>query len=322
VTGMIRTLAITNDMKIEYPLSLERLSEQDINWFWVDFESPTEKEISYLSSYFHFHPLSIEDCIQLLHRPKLDYYEGYDFFVFNALNQNTLDPEEVVLFVGKNYIVSFHINKSSEINESWQRIKNNENMLVKGPTYVAYLILDKIVDKFFPAIYKIEDLVNDLDRNIEGKFLGRLVDEIFDIRGDLLKLRRTINAMRDLLYRILNSERLNWFKEHRLYFSDIYDHLLKLSEMIESNREITSDMRDSYLSISSSRMNTNMMVLTVISTIFIPLTFVAGVYGMNFQNMPELKWRYGYFIIMGLMIIIGTTMLLWFKRKGWFDINR
>ena len=127
--------------------------------------------------------------------------------------------------------------------------------------------------------------------------------------------------MRDLLYRTLNSDRLPGFKEHKIYFSDIHDHLLKLSDMIESSREITSDLRDSYLSINSNRMNTNMMVLTVITSIFIPLTFVAGIYGMNFEYMPELTWKYGYFMALGIMTCIGISMFLWFKRKGWFDVT-
>ena len=145
------------------------------------------------------------------------------------------------------------------------------------------------------------------------------MDEVFEIRGSLLKLRKTVNFMRDLLYRILNAERLKGFQEHKLYFSDIHDHLIKLSNMIESSREMTSDMRDNFLSINSTRMNRNMMVLTVITTIFIPLTFIVGVYGMNFQNMPELSWKYGYFGVLLIMSIIAIVMFLWFKRKGWFD---
>jgi len=317
---MIRTMAITKDMKLKHGLTIEKIFESDISWFWVDFESAVEEEVALLGQCFHFHPLSIEDCLQLLQRPKLDYYEGYSFFVFNALNQKSLEPEEIGVFVGDNYIVSFHTNKLSEIDESWHRITTNESTWDKGPSYVTYLILDKIVDQFFPAVYKIEDHLNELDNNTKGKSVGRLMDEVFDIRGGLLNLRRIVNSMRDLLYRIMNSERLNGFKEHRLYFSDIYDHLLKLSDMIESNRDMTADMRDSYMSMSSNRMNTNMMVLTVISTIFIPLTFIAGVYGMNFEFMPELEWRYGYFVSLGIMIFLGVSMFLWFKRKGWFDV--
>ncbi|MEW8987450.1 MAG: CorA family divalent cation transporter, partial [Bacillus sp. (in: firmicutes)] len=117
----------------------------------------------------------------------------------------------------------------------------------------------------------------------------------------------------------INSERIEGVQSHLLYFTDIYDHLLKLSEMIESNREMTADMRDSYMSLNSNRMNTIMKTLTVITTIFMPLTFVVGIYGMNFDNMPELHWQWGYFIVLGVLIVGGIGMYAWFKRKGWFD---
>ncbi|GIM28121.1 magnesium transport protein CorA [Clostridium polyendosporum] len=317
---MIRILAITKDLKPIYNLSLEELSKYDLSWFWVDFSVPSQEEIKFLEKNFHFHHLSIEDCLFSLNSPKLDYYDNYNFVILNALNQENLDPIEVSLFVSDNYIVSYHSIELNEIDEAWKRAIMNEKDWNKGSTYIAHQILDKVVDQFFPAIYKIEDRINNIESNIEGQSLHRLIDEVFKIRGDLIKLRKIINSMRDLVYRIVNSERLYGFKEHKLYFSDIHDHLLKLSSMIESSREMTSDMRDNYLSINSTRMNKNMMVLTVITTIFIPLTFIVGVYGMNFEYMPELSWKYGYPGVLLVMAIIGIVMFYWFKRKGWFDI--
>jgi magnesium transporter len=316
---MIRTLAVTVDKKLKRDLEYEELINEDISWFWVDFDKPDEKEIGLLSKDFYFHPLSIEDCLQRLQRPKFDHYEGYNFFVLNSLNQKSFEPEEVGVFVGANYIVSVHTNSMSEIEESWNKAVSNSTVWEKGPTYILYLMLDKIVDQFFPAAEGIEDHLDELDSNSKGKSINRMMDEVFEIRGQLLLLRRIVISMRDLLYRILNSERLSGFKEYKLYLSDIYDHLLKLCDMIESSRDMTTDMRDSYMSMNSSRMNKNMMILTVISTIFMPLTFIAGVYGMNFDFMPELGWEYGYFVILGVMLIIGVLMVFWFKRKGWFD---
>ena len=128
--------------------------------------------------------------------------------------------------------------------------------------------------------------------------------------------------MKELLYRILNSEHLQDFRNSKKYFNDIYDHLLKLSDIIESNREMTADMRDSYLSINSHQMNKIMTILTIITSIFIPLTFVVGIYGMNFDFMPELRWKYGYFIILSVMAVGGIFMFLWFKIKGWLNIYK
>jgi len=316
---MIRTFGIKKNSEALFNFNLNSLSDHDLQWYWVDFDSPSEPEIKLLCKNFDFHPLSIEDCLFSLNKPKLDYYEGYSFLILNALRSDTLNPTEISIFVKQNYIISFHTESSGEIDEAWERVTGYRCNWDKGPTFVAYKIIDKIVDQFFPAVYKIEDKLDGLDSNLDSKSIHKLLDEVFQIRGDLMKLRRIVSSMRDLLYRILNSERLPSFKEHKIYFSDIHDHLLKLSDMLESSREITSDLRDSYLSINSNRMNTNMMVLTVITTIFIPLTFVAGIYGMNFEYMPELTWKYGYFMVLGIMTSIGISMFMWFKRKGWFD---
>lgn len=316
---MVRIFAVTNDLQAIYDISLEKVKDSDIKWFWVDFQNPTSEENALLKNFFAFHPLAIEDCLYSLNHPKLDYHTNYNFFILNALNPETLEPEEVDLFVGEDYLVSYHQKNLPELDQAWSKVTSSNNQWDHGVIYVAYQIMDKIVDCFFPAFYHVDDHLSQLDDSPKGMAIRRLMDEVFKIRGDLLKLRRIINSMRDLLYRILNSERLIGFKEHKLYFSDIHDHLLKLSSLIEASREITADMRDSYLSINSNRMNANMMVLTVITTIFIPLTFIAGVYGMNFEYMPELKWRYGYYIVLAVMGLLAFLMFLWFKIKGWFD---
>lgn len=169
--------------------------------------------------------------------------------------------------------------------------------------------------EFFPNVYQIEDELNEIEAKEANQ---NLIEEVYEIRSKLLKLRRTILPMRELLYRILNSERLIIPKEERVYFMDIYDHLFKLSEMIESNREMTADIRDSYISINSNRLNTIMKTLTVLTSIFIPLTFIASIYGMNFEYMPELTWRFGYFSVLGVMFVVGSAMLMGLWFKGWF----
>jgi magnesium transporter len=316
---LLHIFAINKNRELIENLTLNDLHKEELAWYWVDFHSPNEDEIQLLSNYFKFHPLAIEDCIHSLNKPKLDYYENYNFFILNALNKHNLQPIEVSLFVGDNFIVSYHEETLPEMEEASNRIRNTKHHWHKGPMYVTHQILDEIVDQFFPAIYEIEDALDKIDNNPDKKSIHKLIDEVFIIRSNLLKLRRIIYSMRDLLYRTLNSERLNTFKDHKLYFSDVYDHLLKLSEMVEANRDMTSDIRDSYLSINSNKMNTNMMLLTVITSIFIPITFIAGVYGMNFKYMPELEWKYGYFFALIIMALISVSMYLWFKRKGWFD---
>ena len=319
VNGLVHILAVTKDSELLLDVSLDRLSEKDISWYWVDFETPNDEEVRLLRSHFRFDDLAINDCLSSLERPKVSFYDTYNFFVMNTLNQGTYGSEEVDIFVSEGYVVSFHNSKLQEINDVRQKIIEDKSVWGKDTMYVLYLLLDKIVDQYFPAVFQIEDQLDQIDIRAENSRLHDLIDQVFSIRADLLKIRRCINLMKDLLYRMLNSEHLESLRHNKRHFADIYDHLLKLSDTIESNREVTADMRDSYMSINSHRSNSIMTVLTVITSVFIPLTFIVGVYGMNFEYMPELGWRYGYFIICGIMVAIGTLMVFWFKRKGWFD---
>lgn len=321
VKKLIRTLAITTEEEIVYDLPLGELKKGNIEWYWVDFQEPTDDEVKKLSSFFHFHPLAIEDCLEFVQRPKMDFYDHYFFVVIHSINQSTLEADEIDLFVSNRFIVTFHKNPVRDITNIWQRVKK-EVSLQKSPMQILYQIVDKIVDEYFPPVYKLEDLINQVEDNTSDQTISELMEQVFDIRSELNKLRRTIVPMRDLLYRIISSSRLNSLKEKHIYFQDIYDHLLKLVEMIDANRELSSDIRDSYLSISSDRMNRVMMTLTVMSSIFLPLTFIAGVYGMNFQYMPELTGKYSYFIVLGLMGLIGLGMVWFFYKMGWFRFHK
>ncbi|WP_276356776.1 magnesium/cobalt transporter CorA [Cohnella caldifontis] len=316
---MLHTLAIKDDGEKIEDVPLHTLNESYVKWFWVDFDCPSEEETKLLDTFFHFHPLAIEDCLHLLQRPKVDHYEGTHFFVVHGIDPDTLKVDEIDFFIGARGIVTFHLQPSAEVQEAWRRMQEPEAVGNRDHHFVAYLILDKLVDNYFPTLYRIEDHMNDLETREDSEPLQTLIDEVYDIRSDLLRLRRTVIPMRDLLYRILNSDKIPGMREHVAYYTDIHDHLLKLTDMIEADREMTADLRDSYDSIRSSRMNGIMKTLTVITTIFMPLTFIAGIYGMNFRYMPELNWHWGYFAVLGVMVGLGVGMYAWFKRKGWFD---
>ncbi|SDW94519.1 magnesium transporter [Marininema mesophilum] len=315
---MIHTLAVTCDEEALLDLELAQLKEDRIKWYWVDFATPTEEEANLLADFFEFHPLAIEDCLHRLQRPKMDYYNDHVFLIVHDMNTDTLKPKEVNLFVGENFIVSFHLHRSDEIEETRRRVFKAQDLSNHGPTVITHMIMDKIVDTLFPVVHKIEDRLDELDSRQEAS-TPKLIDEVFTIRSDLIRLRHSVMPMRDLLYRIINSKQFMRTEERRFYFSDIHDHLVKLAHMIESNREMTADIRDSYLSLNSFRMNRIMKTLTIITVIFMPLTFLAGVYGMNFTNMPELHTKEGYFIVLGVMILIALSLTMWFKSKGWFD---
>ncbi len=317
---MIRTLGVTNDQQLIMDFPLEEIKQGKFDWYWVDFEKPSATEDVLLDQFFHFHPLAIEDCLMRLQRPKLDYYDDYHFLVAHKINEESFEAEEVNLFVSPNFVVTYHKSFVPEFDVVRKRLMNRPQTWVRGTLFVMYQAIDKIVDSYFPMVYNIEDHLNEIEDQLNYQNSTKSMSYVFDLRSDLLHIRRTILPMRDLLYRILNSYRFHLDDQERVYFGDIHDHLVKLTEMVESNRELTADMRDSHMSVNASRMNGIMMILTIISSIFIPLTFIAGVYGMNFKNMPELEWHYGYFIILFIMITIAVSMLSWFKHKGWFDL--
>lgn len=315
---MIRTVAINENKELIRDLSVPEVVAGNFLWYWIDFHPTKDEEVEYLRTPLNFHPLAIEDCLHHLQRPKLDYYEDHTFFVVQALNPAGFSREEVDFFLGENYIVSFHYKTSSEIDEVWEKFTQTKNVAYWNPSLILYNILDNMVDNYFPPVYQIEDILNEIDENSQGRSMEVLLEDLFDTRHHLLALRHTVNPMRDLVYRILNSQRLPDILERKEYFADIHDHLLKLSEMIEANRELTTDIRDSYISLNSHQTNHVMKVMTLFTTIFMPLTFIAGVYGMNFKYMPELNFKYGYYVTLSIMFTVGIGMSLWFRKKGWF----
>ncbi|MFD1773562.1 magnesium/cobalt transporter CorA [Paenibacillus rhizophilus] len=319
---MIRTLAVTHQGEVLIDIPLREVGVEEYKWIWADFSEPTLEETRLLDTYFNFHPLAIEDCMHVLQRPKLDYYEDVQFLVLHALNESSLRAEEVDLFVGKSFFVSFHLQHQTELDEAWNQVVkeiHNRKGWSGGPILAAYTVMDKLVDKYFPSLYMIEDELAELDSRGSNESVEELMTQVFDVRGRLLKLRRTIVPMRDLMYRVLNSQHIQSNSVERMYFGDIYDHLLKLTDMIEADREMTADLRDSYISLNSNRMNSIMKTLTVITTIFMPLTLIAGIYGMNFNVMPELNYLYGYPLVLMIMLLLGGGMVLWFKKRGWFN---
>lgn len=315
---MIDIMAFDRDGNVIENIALENVKEENEKWFWIDFNNPTEIEVKVLSNYFNFHHLTIEDCLQFLQRPKVDFYEDYCFFVFQAIVNDQV--EEIDMYLGKNYVITFHFKEDLlEIEETKKELRGQTIPWKEINVYIAYVILDEIVDQYFPILHSLEDELDEFEEINSIKLSRQEIEKLYDIKSKLLKLRKTITSMRDLLYRMNNANHLKEILGNHIYFINIYDHLLKLTDMIEENREIISDLQENYQAINANRMNTIMTVLTIITVIFSPLTFIAGIYGMNFLHMPELKWQYGYPFALGLMAIIGFSMYKWFKKKGWFD---
>lgn len=315
---MIRTLYIdeTNTLHVcDSPYDIEVTPK----WLWVDMSEPTKEENLLLSQFFHFHPLSIEDATTVKQRPKYKEYDDYLFFVFHAIDLRTMKPEEIDIFINSALIVTYHKEASEEVDKVWHTMLNKKPNEKVTTNEVMYKTLDAIVDNYFPFVYDLEDKVFSFeDRHSVDISTENLIDETFELREDLLLIRRTVLPMRDLVYRLLEGRVLALSKKQKIFLHHINDHLIKQVEMIESSREMTADIRDNYISLNSFRMNNIMKILTIYSVIFMPLTLIAGIYGMNFDVMPELHWKYGYLAVWIVMIAITVGMIGYFRIKKWF----
>lgn len=315
---MLKIIAVDKRGNLRTDLQINNLRDDDISWFWVDFSTPSKQEIELLSTFFKFHELLIEDCLTRLERPKIEITRQQIFLVSHVLRNIDAEYETLNMFIGKNYIVTFHLSHIRYISKVVSKV------LQKGgeytPLHVMHMLVSEIVEGYHPLLSKIENRLDELEENDAHTKGSKIMDEVFDLRSDLLKLRRGIIPMRETIHRFLVSRRVEMTENDRKYFHDIYDDLVQQTEIIEANRELASDIRENYMTYNSFRSNNIMMTLTVISTIFLPLTFLAGVYGMNFSNMPELRTEYGYFILWGVMIGVAGGMLWFFNKKGWFDM--
>ena len=293
-------------------ICLEDLQTLDVSWVWVDIIVTADQEANILHDYFHFHPLTIEDCLdQINQRPKIDFYESYMFFIIHSLDEN-LEKNEIDIYVNEKVIVTVHFNQIEEIETVCGLAGDLDN-----PIHILHKILDAVVDGYFPKAYKIEEQLNTMEDYLQHSLKKDPMNQLYEIRTTISRLSRIILPMNDLLYRIIHSERISALSEHHHYLNDVYDHLLKLKELVDGYKEFSADLRDSYMAVSSNKMNETMMTLTIITTIFMPITFIAGLYGMNFTEMPGLTIEHGFWFVILFMLIITVLMIILFMFKGW-----
>ncbi len=315
---LVNTMVVLEDGKVIFRPEFDSSSFNNSIWYWVDFFAPTEDEVAYLSSFFNFHSLAIEDCMYMLQRPKVDNYEEYRFFVLHSFNDSIKQPNEINLFQSHNFIVTFHNKPSPTIEQIREHYQQQPNRAEKGTSYLLYLILFGIIDSYSPILAGIGDELEKIESEYFVQLDQPTINRIFKIRKELLTLRRSLDPLRDVIRVVMHPEEDKWKNKYKIFFSDIHDSITRLLEMTEVYRQIGMDLIESYVSINSQKANQVMVMLTVIATIFMPLTFIVGVYGMNFNNMPELRWHYGYYFSLLFMALVAGIMVLWIKRKNWF----
>jgi magnesium transporter len=289
---------------------------------WINVEGTQDPELlGKLGEIFNFHPLALEDVINGGQRPKVEDFSEYLFVILNVPRKSdTKSPvniNQINIFIGNNFVITMH--DSEDVFEPLiRRMKENKGRIRKmGADYLAYAIIDLLADQYFPVMESIGDQIESVDEEMQEETSPELVKSIRRIKRDLIFIRSSIWPMREVV-NSLQREDVELISETvDVFLRDVYDHTIQIADIVESYRDILSEMFNVYLSITANNTNEIMKVLTIFASIFIPLTFVAGIYGMNFEYMPELKWRPGYFILLGLMVVISGAMLRFFRRRGW-----
>jgi magnesium transporter len=288
---------------------------------WADVSDPTSQDFLDLAEEFNFHPLSIEDCRNEHQRPKVEEYSGYYFIVLYEAElivpENRLELRELNIFLGANYLVTVHSQPLRAIATAGRLWKEWTDRAEHGSGLLAYLLMDAIVDDYMPLLDVMSERMDDLEDKIFGEFQPESIEEIFRIKKQLLHLRRSITPLRDVFNTMLRREQPIFARETHVYFQDVFDHIIRVADTIDTLRDMLSSTMDAYLSVQGNRMNVIMKRLTSIATILMSVTLIAGIYGMNFARMPELGWKYGYVFALVWMLVIGFALYFYFRKRKW-----
>lgn len=295
-----------------------------VTWINVDGVHQTEI-IAALGEHFGLHPLLLEDIVNTTQRPKAEDFEGYAYLVLRMLfdpdptdDELEIDSEQISIVVGPRWVLTFQEEAGDIFQPVRERIRSGRGRIRKsGPDYLAYALADVVVDKYFSVLEGFGNFLEDLEREVMENPRQQTLHEIQNVKRAMIEVRRAVWPLRDALNVLLRGDSRTFKKATLVFLRDVYDHTVRVMDMTETMRELIGGMVDIYMSAVSNRMNEVMKVLTIIATIFIPLTFIAGVYGMNFEHMPELHWEKGYFYVWGVMLLVGVVLLLLFKRKRW-----
>jgi len=291
---------------------------------WIDVDLVHQVDlVARIGECFGLHPLVVEDILNTDQRPKMEDFGDYLYVVLRALTCNGeksgMETEQVSLILGPNYVISFQEKNGALFEKVRERIRAGKGRIAKsGADYLAYSLLDTVVDNYFIVLEHLGDRIETLEDALVTNPASSTLRAIHVLKRDLIFLRRSVWPLREVLNGLQREDSTLVCEATRVYLRDVYDHTIHAIDTLETFRDMISGMLDIYLSTISNRLNEVMKVLTIIATIFMPLTFISGVYGMNFQHMPELEWRWGYPAVLLFMGAVSGFMVLYFKRKKWF----
>jgi magnesium transporter len=290
---------------------------------WIRIEGLHETALlERLGAHFGLHPLTLEDIVSVHQRPKRDDYESYLYVVLRTLPSddpaNPVREEQVSLALGPRFVLSFQETQSPVFDPVRDRLRKGAGRMRRaGADYLAYALLDTVVDGYYEALERVSQRIEQIDEGLVQYPSPDLLRAIHQLKREMIVLRKAVWPLREVIACLERDESALIRPATRVFLRDVYDHAVQVIDAVESFRDMLSGMQDLYLSSISNRMNEVMKVLTIIATIFVPLTFLAGIYGMNFEHFPELKWRWGYLGFWGVSVAVAVAMLAYFRRKRW-----
>jgi magnesium transporter len=290
---------------------------------WINVDGVHDVEIlNRIGGLFNIHPLILEDIQNTGQRPKLDRSDDLMFVCLKMLRFdgqiNDINTEQVSIIFGANFVITFQERQGDVFDPIRQRLRENKGRIRRsGADYLAYSLIDSIVDNYFAVLENIEEQIDSLEDRIMISSDAETAKKLHELKRKMLLIRRATWPLREVISALEKEESSLIHKATRPYLRDVYEHTIQVIDAVETFRDLISGLHDIYLSTVSNNMNSIMKVLTIIATIFIPLTFIAGVYGMNFRHMPELAWWWGYPAVIGVMVIVAVAMMFYFKKKQW-----
>jgi magnesium transporter len=308
--------------EVQGMLNFSELMSKSDHIFWVDLSEPTDEESYILTHDFKFHPLAIEDVLTEMSRPKVDDYDDYLFVVFIVASgrpggEDELPFKEIGLFLTKNAVVTVHFQPLNVIDKVFKRLHKDERFISRGADFFLHTLLDHLADTYFETLRVIEHETDRIEDDVFEEPGPEIVKRIFTIRRDVLQVKRTVAPLREVVNQFARAKFSLIGERTAIYYSDIHDHLARISDEADEHRDALNSSLEVYYSTVSTRTNEIIKFLTIFTAILLPPSFVVGLYGMNFEFMPELNWEYGYIFVWVIIVVIVTGLLLFFRKRKW-----
>jgi len=322
----IKAYYLAPDGILQHNLSEDKVAtayESKQGLLWVDIAETTEDDGRFLENSFHFHHLAVEDCVSnLIHPPKIDDFGEYLFIVVHGINHvaesDIVETAELAIFLGEHFVVSNHNTPLYCIRAVEQMIEADSRLMKRGTDFLAHTLVDALVDNVMPTIDSMGDVAEEIEEEVIRRPQPVTLDGIMKLKRSTLRIHRVMAPQREVLNSLSRGEFPLIKPEAQIFYRDVYDHVVRVEDLNQTIRDRADNALATYLSAVANRQNETMRVLSVVATIFLPLTLLAGIYGMNFEYMPELQWRWGYFMVLGIILLVVLVVIWRFWASGWF----